>query len=71
MMKFFFSDAFLVAFGSAFYLLLMGYPQEHNLSEVDNPRHSLELHTDQMVAHKQFQTARTHFSLSERLPQPH
>lgn len=50
-------DAFLVAFGSAFYLLLMGCPQEHNLSKVDNPRHSLGLHTDQTVAYKQFQTA--------------
>lgn len=68
-MRFFFSPlqnsgAFLVAFGSALYLLLLGYPQEQNLSEVDNPRHLLELQTDQTVAYKQFQTAWKHFSLS-------
>ena len=37
------SDALPVAFGSAFNLGLMGYPQAHNLSEVNNPCHSLEL----------------------------
>lgn len=34
-----------VAFGSAFYLVLMGYPQPHNLAEVNNPCHSLKLHS--------------------------
>lgn len=38
------SDALLVAFGSVFYLVLMG-PQAHNLSEVNNPCQSLELHS--------------------------